>query len=191
MDIYENYDENSEVRIAAYQRIMLCPTYSSVQRIKDILRNEEVNQVGSYVWSHLHNIAKSASPMNVEAQGLLVDEELASKFRLDIRKFSRNYEQSVFFDEYNFGVRSDADLIFGTESYMPRRVSFNLTADLFGESVNLLEVSTRMQGFERMVESVFGPKGPLNTKGFNEKFGFISKYWADTVNSEDCKPVDE
>lgn len=27
------------------------------------------------------------------------------KFNMDLRKFSKNYEYSLFFDEYNFGVR--------------------------------------------------------------------------------------
>ena len=187
MDIYENFDENSEIRIASYLQAMRCPDYISVMKIKNVLLDEEVNQVGSFVWSHLNNLAKTVSPVHLETQGLLVDKVLSNKFRLDIRKFSRNFEYSVFFDEYNFGTTSDANLIFGTESYLPRSVSLNFTTDLFGESVNLFELSLRMQGFEQYVESIFGPKGPLSSKRFADKFSFVTNYFKDAVNNDECK----
>lgn len=178
---------NSELRIAAYLQAMRCPDYMSIKIIKHVLHNEEVNQVGSFVWSHLTNLAKSASPVHVEAQGLLIDGDLGNKFKMDMRKFSRNFENSLFFDEYNFGANAATNVIFGTNSYMPRGVSFNFTADLFGESVNFFEISTRMEGFEHMVESIFGPKGPLNTQKFMEKFNGFMKYFRDNDSSDESK----
>lgn len=170
---------------------MQCPDYVTIKSIKSVLKTEEVNQVGSYVWSHLNNLAKSSSPVRVEAQGLLLDQDLGTKFKLDIRKFSRNFEKSIFFDEYNFGANSEANLIFGTETYIPRAVSLNFTADLFGESVNLFEISARMEGFEHMIESMFGPKGPLNAERFVEKFKFLRNYFTKIpiVNREDSKNI--
>ena len=35
----------------------------------------------------------------------------------------------------------------------------NLTVNLFGESLNLLEVGARAEGFENMIEDFFGPDG--------------------------------
>lgn len=181
MDIYRNFTGNSEIRIASYLEIMRCPDYICMKHIKYILKNEEVNQVGSFVWSHLKNTAKSASPVRVEAQGLLVDDDLGTKYRLDMRKFSHNFEHSLFFDEYNVGASADANLIFGTNSYMPRSASFNFTVDLFGESINIFEVNTYLQGFEHMVEGMFGPKGPLSKDGFSEKLDATTKYFRDKL----------
>lgn len=65
--------------------------------------------VGSFVWSHLNNILKSSIPSRVEVQGLLSDKDLVKKFSSDVRKFSRNYEGSVFFDEYDFGESVQSD----------------------------------------------------------------------------------
>lgn len=65
---YQNTMTNSEIRIAAYLETMRCPDYLTVKYIKYILQTEEVNQVGSFVWSHLKNTAKSASPVRVAAQ---------------------------------------------------------------------------------------------------------------------------
>lgn len=186
-DIYEDLDDNAEVRIAAYQQIMRCPSKHSVKRIKHVLQTEAVNQVGSYVWSSLHNLAKSASPLNVEVQSLLIDEELNARFKLDVRKFSRNFEQSLFFDQYNVGTRFDGDLIFGTESFMPRTIGFNITADLFGESINLFEITTRMEGLEILAEKTFGPNGPLNSQFVNDKLGVLNKFWSDYISSDEGK----
>lgn len=149
---------------------MKCPDYLSITAIQNVLETEEVNQVGSFVWSHINNLAQSSSPVRIETQGLLLGSDLGSKYKLDIRKFSRNFEQSIFFDEYNFGANAEANLIFGTDSYLPRTASLNFTFDLFGESINFLEMNTRVQGFEKFLESHFGPKGPLNSKKFTKKF---------------------
>lgn len=177
LDTYRSSTVNSELRIAAYLETMRCPDYLTVKHIKYVLQNEDVNQVGSFVWSHLKNLAKSASPVRVAAQGLLVDDDLGKKFHLDFRKFSHNFENSLFFDEYNVGVSSDANLIFGTDSYMPRSASYNFTVDLFGESVNIFEVSAYMQGFEQMVEGIFGPRGPLSSRGFSENVENVRNYF--------------
>lgn len=189
LDTYQNMTENSEIRIAAYLETIRCPDYLTVKHIKYILQIEEVNQVGSFVWSHLKNLANSASPIRVPAQGLLVDDDLSNKYRLDFRKFSRNFEHSIFFDEYNFGLNSDANLIFGTDSYMPRSASYNFTVDLFGESVNVFEISAYMQGFEHMIEGIFGPRGPLSTKGFSDKVDAVKHYFKDKINPVKSKFV--
>lgn len=59
--------------------------------------------MGSFIWSHLQNLLKSSIPSRIEIQGLLSDKDLGKKFSSDVRKFSHNYEGSVFFDEYNAG----------------------------------------------------------------------------------------
>lgn len=181
IDVYRNASGNSEVRIAAYLEARRCPDYISMKHIKYVLKHEEVNQVGSFVWSHLKNTAKSASPVRVEAQGLLVDDDLGNKYNMDLRKFSRNFERSLFFDEYNVGASGEGNLIFGTDSYMPRSASLNFTVDLFGESINIFEVNAYMQGFEHMVEGMFGPKGPLSTEGFSKKLNKATQFVKDKI----------
>lgn len=179
---YQNVMINSELRIAAYLETMRCPDYITVKYIKYILQTEEVNQVGSFVWTHLKNVAKSASPIRVPIQALLGDDDLGKKYHMDFRKFSRNYENSLFFDEYNMGLSSDANFIFGTDSYLPRSASYNFTVDLFGESVNIFEVSAYMQGFEHIIEGIFGPKGPLSSKGFSDNVEAVKNYFKQKLN---------
>lgn len=187
LDIYRNYSMTAEIRIASYIQSMYCPNYISIKLIKNVLKHEVINQVGSYVWSHLKNLAESSSPVKVEAQGLLSDIDLNDRFNLDIRSFSRNFEHSLFFDEYNLGINSEANIIFGTESYLPRTASYNFTVDLFGESINVFELTAHMQGFEHMVESIFGPNGAYNEEGFKRKVGYWTNYFKDKIVTEDCK----
>ncbi|XP_030377336.1 uncharacterized protein LOC115626195 [Scaptodrosophila lebanonensis] len=185
LDSYANYTLNSELRIYSYLQAMRCPDYISIAVIKSILEHEEINQVGSFVWSHLTNLAKSNSPVRIEAQGLLLNDDLSDKFKLDIRKYSRNYEHSLFFDEYNFGTTTDANLIFGTDSYLPRMASVNFTADLFGQSVNFFEFTARAEGFEQMVASAFGPKGPFSGELLRKKLSFLNRWLGNESAEED------
>jgi len=59
--------------------------------------------VGSFVWTYLTNLQETALPSKAELQGLLQDEILSSKFTPDIRKFSRNFELSSFYEDANLG----------------------------------------------------------------------------------------
>ncbi|XP_067622386.1 uncharacterized protein Apoltp [Eurosta solidaginis] len=182
VSVYTNYTINSEVRIASYLQAMICPNYYIIKNIKNVLKTEEINQVGSFVWSHLSNLAKSSSPLNIEVQSLLLDNDLSDKYDMDIRKFSRNFEQTFFFDEYNFGITTDTNLIFGTESYIPRMVKLNLTTNIFGHSINFLELSTRAVGFEHLFTSFFNTDQFQNgdnyfkKKGLNKVLAFFSNW---------------
>lgn len=82
------------------------------------------------------------------------------------------------------GTTTDMNLIFGTDSYLPRTATLNFTADLFGQSVNFFEFSARAEGFEELVASVFGPKGPLNRDVFRKKLSFLNR-WLGNESSED------
>lgn len=62
-----------------------------------------MSAVGSFVWTHLQNLKETGMPSRAEVQGLLSNQEISSKFSVDVRKFSRNIEWSGFYDELNIG----------------------------------------------------------------------------------------
>lgn len=159
LDYYRNTTLDTEIRIASYLQVMRCPDYNVVKTIKHTLKVEEVNQVGSFVWSHLTNLYNSASPTRVEIQSLLTDRDIGNKFNSDVRKFSRSYENSFFSEEYDVGMSYQTNLIFSPKSYVPRTLTFNVTTDLLGQSVNLFEITARMEGLEYYAENLFGPDG--------------------------------
>lgn len=173
IDIYQNFTQSVETRIASYLQFMKCPSYLTIKQVKTFFPGERVNQVGSFVWSHLTNLAKTSSPQKVELQGLLADNKLDDKFKMDFRKFSKNYEYSLFFDEYNFGLSGESNVIFSTESYLPRSMFFNGTINLFGNSMNPFEFNIRIQGMEKYIESIFGIDAPLNIERMLDKLGLV------------------
>jgi len=155
--IYENKQLDSELRINAYLTVMQCLDSKVIDRVRTALRSEEINQVGSFVWTHLTNLAESSCPLKAQISEIISDPALLKEFDVDKRKFSRNIELSTFNELLNVGAAVDSNLIWSAESYVPRSATFNLTVDMFGESVNLLEVGGRAQGLEEILERYFGP----------------------------------
>lgn len=158
-NIFINKEEDSEVRIAAYLSLMHCPSEELISLVKDELEQEEVNQVGSFVWTHLTNLQESAGNFKQEFRKILEDETLKKTFNMDARKFSRNYEGSFFFDSLNTGAMVESNLIWSPKSFVPRSANLNLTVDLFGQSMNLFEWGGRVEGLESYLEAFFGPNG--------------------------------
>ena len=59
-------------------------------------------------------------------------------------------------------------MIWSQRSYIPRSAMLNLTIDMFGDSVNLVELGGRVQGLEKIVEKFFGPNGYFGKKNVQE-----------------------
>lgn len=159
MNVYINSREDSEVRIAAYLSLMACPNQEIINIIKDRLVSESVNQVGSFVWTHLSNLQESASNEKQWIRSMIGEDMLVNKFNNSSLKFSRNFESSFYMNELGLGSTVDSNLIFSTNSFLPRSAMLNLTLDIFGESINMFEVGGRFEGFEVFAEKFFGPQG--------------------------------
>ncbi|GFO03307.1 apolipophorin [Plakobranchus ocellatus] len=154
MGIFLDKGEDSELRIAAYLAVMECPYESVLERVKQQLEREEVNQVGSFVWTHLTNLQETSVLHKQAVRNILDDEELKRAFNLDKRKFSRNYELSYFSQNFGLGGSAESNLIWSEKSFVPRSAMLNLTVDILGHSVNLLEIGGRIQGVESLLQSV-------------------------------------
>ncbi|XP_059475587.1 uncharacterized protein LOC132196753 [Neocloeon triangulifer] len=159
LEIFADTNQDTEIRIAAYLTTVKCPSPAIVRAIKKALYSETVNQVGSFVWTHLTNSQESTGKGRQVLRSLLANEFLQNKFRTDVRQFSRNFEGSHHFESLGLGANADSNIIFSTKSYLPRSAMLNLTVDIFGESINLLEIGGRAQGFEPMIERLFSKKG--------------------------------
>lgn len=138
---------------------MQCADVRTIDLVNTALETEDVYQVGSFVWSHLKNFKETSIRHKQEIKGLLRSLKLRKQFDLDKRKYSRNYEKSIFLQQFNAGASFDANLIWSTSSFVPRSVSANLTVDLFGHSVNILEVGGRLEGLDYFLEFFLGPSG--------------------------------
>ncbi|ELU16129.1 hypothetical protein CAPTEDRAFT_33454, partial [Capitella teleta] len=139
LNILENTQVDSELRIHAYLVLMACPQESTLQRVVFMLQTEEVNQVGSFIWTHLTNLQETSNPHKQQIRAILESEELKKTFDMDKRKFSRNIEMSLFSELLNMGGSVESNVIFSEKSYIPRSGMLNLTAELFGQSINFFE----------------------------------------------------
>lgn len=123
-----------------------------------------------------------------DIRAVLEDETFKKEFDMDKRKFSRNYEGSMFNERLNTGAKFEGDLIWSMKSFIPRSAMMNFTFDLFGHSVNLFEFGGRAEGLEYFFESFFGPSGYF--KNPNEG-GSTSELLPNDIKSEKIKKIDK
>ena len=158
LSLLRDTEEDSELRINAYLSLMECPNEDVLTDIRRLLEEEEVNQVGSFIWTHLTNLMETSSPLKQETREILEQTPLEKKFNLDQRKFSRNIEHSGFSTMLNAGASVESNIIFSSKSWIPRSASMDLTIDMFGQSINLFEIGGRVEGADKVVERMFANK---------------------------------
>ena len=159
IEIYSNAKYDSELRINAYLALMTCPTEENIELVKGKLMSESANQVGTFVWTHLYNLQESASHEKQWIRTLIGEESLKIKFNSTAIQFSRNMETSFYMEELGLGSTVESNVIFSSNSFLPRSGMFNLSFDLFGESINFIEVGGRFEGFEIFAQKFFGTDG--------------------------------
>ncbi|OWF55153.1 Apolipophorin [Mizuhopecten yessoensis] len=177
MLMFTNKTEDPELRIAAYLASMQCTDEQTLDMVQTVLEDEEVNQVGSFVWSHLKNLNETSNRHRQNIRNILTAVQLGNKFNLDKTKFSHNFEKSIFLQQYNIGSSFESNVVWSPSSFVPRSLSANLTVDLFGRSVNLLDIGGRFEGLDTFLESYFGPNGHFSNGAANE----IAKHIASSI----------
>ncbi|XP_018393503.1 PREDICTED: apolipophorins [Cyphomyrmex costatus] len=154
-------EEDSEIRIKSYLSLVVCPCQHVAGGLKEILDKETVNQVGSFIQSHLRNLRASAEPTKAEAKKHLGQIKPRTKFPEDFRKFSVNNELSYNIGGIGLGNTLESNVIYSQHSFVPRSINLNLSTEIFGRAFNYLELNTRIENLDRLIEHYFGPKGRL------------------------------
>ena len=80
-------------------------------------------------------------------------------FDLDYAKYSRAFEGSLHSSYLRSGASVESHLIFSPNSYLPRSAFMNMTATILDVPVNVLEMAARVEGFETLLEDLFGEDG--------------------------------
>ncbi|KAK3866378.1 hypothetical protein Pcinc_028084, partial [Petrolisthes cinctipes] len=163
--ILEDGGETGEVRMAAYRALVPCaPSMPQFfPKLKHLLEYEEDNQVGSYIWSHVDSMIEEPGPSDYEQTMA----QLARHYLLPLRfsapvedfRTSRNHRFSRFSQLMNLGGSVDTDMIFTPASFLPKRVSANVTLNLLDVSFNALEFGGEFSGVEKLLERLFGKEG--------------------------------
>ncbi|PIK39676.1 putative apolipophorins-like [Apostichopus japonicus] len=147
--------QDSELRISAYKALMSCPRQEVLDVVVTLLDEEMSNQVGSYIVSHMKNIQGSEDPLKAEQRAVLQDHPITAKFLDDPMKFSHNAEWSWYNETTGYGIGGEGDIIFSSNSFLPRQMSAKGQFDAFGYAFEAFELGGRVEGLERLLESVF------------------------------------
>ena len=86
-----------------------------------------------------------------------------------VRFFFYFFHYSLFYqcfflypaDILRFGGSAQSHLIYHPSSFFPRSAMLNVTVDVLGASINVLETAARFEGFEVLIEQFFGEDGYL------------------------------
>ncbi|XP_037526583.1 uncharacterized protein LOC119404030 [Rhipicephalus sanguineus] len=152
LSIYQNVHENVELRIASYLAAIRCPSSPVIDAVKETLRTESIKQVGSFVYSHIRNLAREPTAYQAEYRVIANDLSLRKRFQLDFRKFSRNVHYRMFFDPLDTGFELDGDVVYTPDSYYPRSARVSTSFDIFGKKVDLFEAGARAVHLEKLIE---------------------------------------
>ncbi|XP_042083292.1 uncharacterized protein LOC102293428 [Haplochromis burtoni] len=154
LQLYSSSQEDTEVRIAAYQQLMRCSDLDVFEVVKTTLRSETSSQVGSFVWSHLTNVLRSEDPAKQALIESLPDDIISRDFEAEFLKYSSYSDYTV---SSGVGIKNvETSLIFSPKSFLPRSASANLTVYFHGRAHNLLEVDLHVENAEPFLKSIFG-----------------------------------
>ncbi|XP_042216922.1 uncharacterized protein LOC121862668 [Homarus americanus] len=161
--ILEDVDEKVDVRIAAYLALVPCATHTPgfFTRIKRLLDHEDVNQVASYIWTHVRNLVEHPGPSDYDRElaKLASQHTLPAKFNANAFYTSHNYRYTQFIETVNLGGSVGGNVIFTPDSYIPRQASVNLTIDVLDQSLNVFELGGDFSGIENIIEGLYGKDG--------------------------------
>lgn len=195
LSILKDIDQDSEIRIKAFLVLTKCPCGKVAGALKTLLENEPSYQVGGFIVSALKNIKASANPDKELAKQQLGGIILPRRYPFDFRKYSFNGEFSYAIDSLGVANAAEANVIYSQDSFLPRSTSLNLTTELFGHSFNFLEISTRQENLDRLLEKYFGPQGTVTKEARKivkrsvaqselEKFGKSLQLRGNKLNSD-------
>lgn len=120
--------------------------------------------------SHLRNLKASANPDKEHAKQQLGFINTNKNYPYDIRKYSYNNEFSYSIDALGLGTATESNVIYSQNSFLPRSTKWNMTTELFGHTLNFLEIDTRQENFDKLLEHYFGPLGVIRSKETEDLF---------------------
>lgn len=173
--VLKNRDEDSEVRIEAYLAAMECPSGNLANDVQALLDSEPINQVGSFINTHLDSIQASTDAKREATRAHFKNLRTSRKFPFDPRRYSFNREISYAVDSLGLGSSLDASVIYSQQSFLPRSVRFNMTGNLFGSAFNMLEISARQENLESLLEHYLGPRGIVTKMSRQELYDTLKK----------------
>ncbi|GFS01680.1 apolipophorin [Elysia marginata] len=83
---------------------------------------------------------------------------IPTKYMSNPIKASTNLEASALINKINTGFVAESNLVWSNNAQVPRSASANLTVELFGQSINLVDFGGRFEGLEHLIKNIWGSK---------------------------------
>ncbi|XP_064448631.1 uncharacterized protein LOC123844460 [Mirounga angustirostris] len=156
--LYQNPEEDAEIRINAYLALMRCPGEEVFAQVRRTQAAERSTQVGSFVWSHLMQLLETSDPLKQALQEALPEDILSREFQPEAWKHSSYSDVTFRSVSGSLGANLEGTLLFSPASFLPRSAMTNLTIHALGHAFNLLELGLRLENAEKIVHRLFGWK---------------------------------
>ncbi|GFO07586.1 apolipophorin [Plakobranchus ocellatus] len=154
--IYGNSNEDSELQVTAYLALMRCPTFETLSKMAESLNGDLDEHVGAFVYSHLTNLKQTSDPHKQDVVRSMESLVIPNKYASNPLKASTNVEFSALINKINTGFVAEKNLIWSNNAQLPRSASANLTVELFGQSINLVDFGGRLEGLEKVIKNTWG-----------------------------------
>lgn len=182
--LLQQRDTDAELRIEAYLTLVACPSAATANALKTLLDAETSLQVGSFIASHLATLRTSTDPQRAAARAHFQHvRPAAGRFPSDVRQYSFAHEFSYAAESLGLGASADMRAIYSARGFLPRSAHLNVTAQVFGDSFNVLQLDGRQENLERVLERNFGPRGLFNTHTVRELYDALAKVRAHEPSS--------
>ncbi|XP_077444059.1 apolipoprotein B-100-like [Stigmatopora argus] len=142
-------------RLAAYLILMRNPQNSEIEMVKKILKQEQNEQVKSFVTSHVYNIISSTDPDTQMLGRKIIDalQDIDVGTHNDYTTKSRNYKIGTTHGNIQGNV------IFDPSNQLPREVMLQSTLNIFGYNMDMWELGIEGKGSDPSIEALFGKNG--------------------------------
>ncbi|XP_070317228.1 uncharacterized protein [Odocoileus virginianus] len=163
--LYQNAEEDSEIRINAYLALMRCPGEEVFAQVRRTQAGEQSTQVGSFVWSHLLQLLETDDPLKQTLREAIPEDIVSQEFHPEMWKHSSYSDITFRSASGSLGANLEGTLLFSPASFLPRSATANLTIHALGHAFNVLELGLRLENAEEMARRLFGPKSFWGQEG--------------------------
>ncbi|CAI9172796.1 unnamed protein product [Rangifer tarandus platyrhynchus] len=163
--LYQNAEEDSEIRINAYLALMRCPGEEVFAQVRRTQAGEQSTQVGSFVWSHLLQLLETDDPLKQTLREAIPEDIVSREFHPEMWKHSSYSDITFRSASGSLGANLEGTLLFSPASFLPRSATANLTIHALGHAFNVLELGLRLENAEEMARRLFGPKSFWRQEG--------------------------
>ncbi|GFS61509.1 vitellogenin-6 [Trichonephila inaurata madagascariensis] len=185
-----NQTENYELRLTAFIILMMYrPSLYQMEGLARALKYDPDDQVRSYVYTTLKNLANSTHPCDAKAS---IDARYALRILEDVHHEFAKYDYSYSTDnyvagydrKYDFGGASKFSYFASDKGYIPRTVYLGLDDFIGGKNFRTFAFGFKQYGLEKFLDKIFGPEGSFGRRSVFDLFKKRGKRDAGGVEKE-------